>query len=284
MDSLGIAIDGGRYVRINSQIGDLPRNVRLRTLSADQGNALLEFCRFRSGSTRVIHSYRIKNLDIEKDHAAEIRLRIERRSFAVWEIRILTDAGKTETLRIRTRTGLWPLIFPIIGILALLFWLLIAFVISPSGIFSPIKSVVEYKPVPTVDSVVEPESEPEIIPEPEPSLPPVVLPDPLTIYFEPESAVLALVAKQSLDDLIRDLDNGIEITIAGHSADYGTERGQLALSILRATNVASYLRGRLDSAVPVEVRGFGVENPVTRDRERQELNRRVAISFRESGQ
>ena len=68
------------------------------------------------------------------------------------------------------------------------------------------------------------------------------------------------------------------MSITGHTALAGTERGRYDLSEQRARTVYRYLQtAGWDAAGEVLVRGVGGEAPVTRDPERQELNRRVEI-------
>ena len=145
MNSLGIAIDGGRYIRVDSRIGELPRHVRLRALNADQRSAVIGFCRFRHERPEVIRNHRIGNLDAASDTPAEFRLRIERRSFAMWEARISAPGGLVETVRLRTRKRLWPLIFPAAALAGILAWLLI----RPPGFLSGTGR----QPIPTPEPV-----------------------------------------------------------------------------------------------------------------------------------
>ena len=76
--------------------------------------------------------------------------------------------------------------------------------------------------------------------------------------------------------LVRYPDLGI--TISGHCATAGTEKGRLALSQDRARAVYEALAAagwKPKTATAVE--GFGDERPATRAEDRQALNRRVEI-------
>jgi outer membrane protein OmpA-like peptidoglycan-associated protein len=99
------------------------------------------------------------------------------------------------------------------------------------------------------------------------------------VYFEPGSALLDKTARAALDSLIPQLGRAQgKITITGRCALYGTEEGRVRLSELRARRVADYLRAK--GWVPAEkpvVKGVGGREPVTRDAERQHLNRMVEI-------
>lgn len=307
MDSLGIAIDSGRYVRIDSGMGDLPRTVRLRTLSAGQDSALLEFCRFHRDGPRILKSHRVSGLVKGNADATELKLRIERRTFALWEITISRSGVMPETLRIRTRIGLWPLFIPVIAVLCGFIWFLLSGLsAAPSavaGYQAPSTATVSVQTektsdttqVPDADPAPEAESEPEpdtteVTPAPEPVSEPepdaqveaiAILPPPITLYFSPDSAILDSSGRRILDDLVSLLPEMAVLSIEGHCAEYGTERGQKALSLLRARNVAEYLRPGLPAGVILELNGFGIEDPATRDPERQDLNRRVVVNPQE---
>ncbi len=77
---------------------------------------------------------------------------------------------------------------------------------------------------------------------------------------------------------LEDYPGEVTVSITGHTALAGTERGRYDLSEQRARTVYRYLQtAGWDAAGEVLVRGIGGEAPVTRDPERQELNRRVEI-------
>ena len=333
MNSLGIAIDGGRYIRVVSRIGERPRSVRLRALNADQRSAVIDFCRFRKNGPDIIRSYRIGNLDTSSASPAEFRLRIERRSFAVWEARINSPGGRSETVRLRTRVGLWPLFFPAAALAGILIWMLLlppAFLTGsrlpesvgslstgnekPSATDSssveepvlqdaqvsgsPESPIVEpEEPTADIESAEAPEtssgseagsaldSEMEVTEsEQAAEMPPSdLLPEPLIIYFQPESAILSPRAQEELRSLVRYIGDDTSLLIEGHSADFGTERGQRALSVLRARNTADYIASVHREPVTMEIEGYGTERPATRNPDRQNMNRRVVVTFRETG-
>ncbi|NBB90335.1 MAG: OmpA family protein [Spirochaetes bacterium] len=117
--------------------------------------------------------------------------------------------------------------------------------------------------------------------EPEPVSPQAVEPAEWSVYFTPDSPVLTARARTRLSDIAERLEDypaEVTVRITGHTALAGTERGRYDLSEQRARNVYRYLQtAGWDPGGEVDIRGIGGEAPVTRDRERQELNRRVEI-------
>jgi OOP family OmpA-OmpF porin len=103
----------------------------------------------------------------------------------------------------------------------------------------------------------------------------------VTVYFAAESALLTAQARTTLDEVAATL---IErpprlVRIAGHCALFGSERGRIALSRLRAEAVRNYLLGRgWKPESPPLIEAFGGERPVTADPRAQNLNRRVEIT------
>jgi outer membrane protein OmpA-like peptidoglycan-associated protein len=102
----------------------------------------------------------------------------------------------------------------------------------------------------------------------------------VTVYFAAESALLTAQARTILDEVATRLIESppASIRIAGHCALFGSERGRIALSRLRAEAVRDYLLGRgwrPESAPLIEA--LAGERPVTTDPRAQDLNRRVEI-------
>lgn len=118
-------------------------------------------------------------------------------------------------------------------------------------------------------------------PAAEPAPPEAVEPADWSVYFTPDSAVLTSRARTRLSEIaerLEDYPGEVTVSITGHTALAGTERGRYDLSEQRARTVYRYLQtAGWDAAGEVLVRGIGGEAPVTRDPERQELNRRVEI-------
>ncbi|HEB10492.1 MAG TPA: OmpA family protein [Spirochaetales bacterium] len=105
---------------------------------------------------------------------------------------------------------------------------------------------------------------------------------PVLIYFNPESAKLSFGAKEKLENLLTVLKvrSSGTLYITGYCALYGSERGREKLSLQRALNVETYLiNSSWKTEKKAEVRGLGGRNPVTTDRTKQHLNRRVEIGF-----
>jgi outer membrane protein OmpA-like peptidoglycan-associated protein len=108
-----------------------------------------------------------------------------------------------------------------------------------------------------------------------------VAPASWTVYFLPDSPVLTPQTRSSLDRVAEELSRLPEeatVRIVGHTALAGTEQGRIGLSRDRARNVYRYLQEQgWTPRQEVTVRGVGGNEPVTRDPDRQEQNRRVEI-------
>jgi outer membrane protein OmpA-like peptidoglycan-associated protein len=112
---------------------------------------------------------------------------------------------------------------------------------------------------------------------------PAVLPEDTVVYFEPNSDVLTPSARDKISSLAEELSDvrGLRLTVVGHCALYGTEQGRIELSHERARRVVRYLRAQSGQAAEswqINAEGLGGKEPVTRDEERQYLNRRVVIT------
>jgi len=123
--------------------------------------------------------------------------------------------------------------------------------------------------------------------ERQPTAPP---PENETVYFGPNSSLLTQTARDRLSSLADELASypRLRITIRGHCALYGTEQGRIDLSNERAEAVEQYLLDRVEafghdpSGWTVESAGMGGKEPVTREEERQNMNRRVEIRIERS--
>jgi outer membrane protein OmpA-like peptidoglycan-associated protein len=126
------------------------------------------------------------------------------------------------------------------------------------------------------------EDKEETATESQPAAPP---PEAETVYFGPNSSLLTRSARDRLSSLAEELVGyrQLRISIRGHCALYGTEQGRIELSNERANTVEQYLLERAEglgqdpSGWTVESTGLGGKEPVTRDEDRQNLNRRVEI-------
>ena len=114
----------------------------------------------------------------------------------------------------------------------------------------------------------------------EPEAPAAYLEQTVTIYFTPESSILAAPARERLEEILPFLleNPSRPVTINGHCALYDSEASREKLSLERAEKVADFFRQRgWKPEIEPEVRGFGGKEPVTRNWDEQHLNRRVEI-------
>ncbi|MFP4266394.1 MAG: OmpA family protein [Spirochaetaceae bacterium] len=111
---------------------------------------------------------------------------------------------------------------------------------------------------------------------------PADLPEDTTIFFEPNRSGITSTAAEKLSRLAEELAEypEAELKITGHCALYGTEQGRIELSQQRAKAVENFLyRQGWSPETPPEVTGVGGKDPLTRDRDRQHVNRRVEITI-----
>jgi OOP family OmpA-OmpF porin len=94
-----------------------------------------------------------------------------------------------------------------------------------------------------------------------------------TVYFPFDSAVLTQKEREKLDELIRSIPAGTGVSLDGYACELGSTYYNLGLSLRRAKEVASYLRGKNVAVGNIE--GKGKCCPVSDDRR---LNRRVEIT------
>jgi outer membrane protein OmpA-like peptidoglycan-associated protein len=182
-------------------------------------------------------------------------------------------------------------------LLALLVWF-VAVQLSAGGRSSGRSSVIRRATGPTAQDAAS--SEPQTTTAPEPSLeaqgantePTVGRADveretatppfgTVSLYFAAESAVLTAEARRILDEVAIRLrtDPQMPVRIEGHCALFGSERGRIALSRMRAEAVRDYLVERgWRPLVPPTVVGIGGERPLTTEPQAQNRNRRVEIS------
>ncbi len=130
-------------------------------------------------------------------------------------------------------------------------------------------------------TATESDSEPQSAPATETEIEPQSAPDlSQQVYFGPNSSRLTPEARRELSQFIQELQQyeGVKLRIEGHCALYGTEQGREELSFERARRVAQFLReSEYRFKTDPVIRGMGGDNPVTRQDDRQHLNRRVEI-------
>ena len=94
-----------------------------------------------------------------------------------------------------------------------------------------------------------------------------------TVHFPFDSAELSQEERAKLDELIQGIAAGTVVNLDGYTCDLGSTSHNMSLSLGRAREIASYLRGKNISVGNVE--GKGKCCPVSDDRR---LNRRVEIT------
>ncbi len=93
-----------------------------------------------------------------------------------------------------------------------------------------------------------------------------------TVHFPFDSGEITQKERAKLDRLIREIPAGTVVNLDGFTCDRGSFSHNANLSLRRAREVASYLKGKGVSVGRVE--GLGQSSPVSDDRR---LNRRVEI-------
>ncbi len=141
----------------------------------------------------------------------------------------------------------------------------------------------------TEDQVIEKEEEETAAAEAKPPTEPryAQVSKDVTLYFGPNDARLSREAEEQLRSFAKTIAPWEELTIRieGHCALFGTEEGREDLSVARAEAGASFLKKLLDSGpqegrIEIKIIGKAGKEPVTRDRDQQDLNRRIELSAR----
>jgi len=297
MSSLGIAIDGGRYVRVDSSIADFPRTVKLRTLQSGQDTAKLELCAFRRKGPVVRRTVIISGLSGNSESPAELRLMVQRYRFALWLIEARKPDGSLEEFRVRTGIGLWFHVLSASALLILTLLFIVPILVRGFSGSTPLpSSSVPEGPVSTsaddkggtgrTEAEVLPgdtsreavSGTPEVDNQSPAAVPPAISPSAVTtVFFQPESAVLSGAALDELRNLAEIIPENISLDIGGHCADYGTEKGRMALSLSRAEVVSAYLLPIIPNSVIIQVQSWGSSRPLSRNPGLQDKNRRVEI-------
>lgn len=303
MNDLGIAIDGGRYVRFSPDRDKAASAVRLQTLGIGADSARLDFVSFHSGGTVLRRSCVVRGLK-RRGRPGEIRVHVRRRSRCVWSALIAPAGGGQSEIKIRTGRALWP--FVVLLIIAVLIPASIAaFRLALPAVFPLEERRLETVPAAagrmnrTEASPAAQDPESSVSPPPaaasapeisgqEASAPEIPAPEapapeapasPVTVFFAPDSAFLDADAVALLDETVESLPDSPLLRVEGHCAAFGTEEGRIRLSRRRARAVADYLKSRLGENVRIETEGFGVDRPVTEDPLLQNLNRRAEIQI-----
>jgi outer membrane protein OmpA-like peptidoglycan-associated protein len=133
-------------------------------------------------------------------------------------------------------------------------------------------------PSPEQPEQVSSNSSAEDVPSTEPILEPIFVKD--SVYFASSRAELNQTTRNTLLKLLAVMNENPEaaISITGHCALAGTERGRNKLSHIRAKRVYEFLRsnGLMSDSEPAII-GMGSKALVTADPGQQHLNRRVEI-------
>lgn len=299
MNALGIAIDGGRYVRFNADSDNGVSTVHLQTLGIGADSARLDFVSFNRGRAVVRRSCVVSGIR-RRGKPGEIRVQVRRRSRFVWTALVTPVGAPQSEVKIRTGRALWPflvLLLPVPLILIFQFafpmrnllWTEEEELRMQPGDSRPVKPAETASPssFSYPASAAAPEESPtraEAAEAPSPLLRAVSPPTagssvfPVTLFFAPESAFLNAASLALLDEAAESLPEGSFILrVEGHSADFGTQQGRIRLSRRRARAAAEYLTSRIGENLRIESEGFGVDRPATEDPLFQNLNRRVEI-------
>ena len=332
MKALGIAIDGGRYIRITLPAGSTPQTLRLRTLKTGQDRARLDFYKFRNGKPFSVGSRRVSGLSQagSTQFPSVFSLRVEHSSKHLWRLSVRKKDRSNSDFVVRTGIPLWPVVLVLVAAAVFFGFLLLsrypaarpeveiasrltgteertdetgsppdqgdtnavrsaAPVDTKAEAGSEHPSSTEVSEIPAADAPVTGTETLESAGATDPSTtgaggnvggPPAPPLDSIPpVYFSPNSARLSEAARQQLITLAGHLNDTDNLDISGHCANYGSEVGQKTLSLARANTVAAFLKSRKPSLSVAGIVGYGVSRPVTRDPERQELNRRVEIKL-----
>ena len=109
----------------------------------------------------------------------------------------------------------------------------------------------------------------------------IQLPD--NVLFDFDKSDLKDSAKETLDeviDILKELENGQDIQVNGHTDNEGNPNYSMNLSEERAASLENYLSKNGDiNHLNIEKKGYGETMPTTSNDEEKERNRRVEIVF-----
>jgi len=308
---ISVEIEGKRYVELLNLGKDFNRNLLLTTISNFQSRAIIKVFIFYRDKKNLIREIEVKDIPSEEAEKPCINLYGSFDGKRILNLKVMLN-GKPYTKTcvnikryLPKRKKTWILI-PVTTILV--FAVLIF--TQKEAFFNKLSSIVtsgwilkeEKKAIQTVESIEISKEQNKILNNAKKetakkitglektfqkeagkeNAPVAIAFRKETIYFSPGSAVISLPGNEKLNLILKLLNENSDkdVTISGHCALYGTEKGRIKLSVIRANKVYRYLmdNGWGPKAKP-KVLGFGGNKPVTTNPKVQHLNRRVVIEI-----
>ncbi|MCG8451593.1 MAG: OmpA family protein [Spirochaetales bacterium] len=301
MESLGIAIDGGRYVRfLQGERGRIHR-VRLCPLRPYQQQAQLQIVDFQKERIQSRKTLLIPLNSQERN--SDIHLQIQK-NWSGWHGEVHVTNGSTLPIHLYS-SSFWFTLF-LLGVLFLLIgagtWGLSQWAArSPSilvttseqsaenALSSSLSDVVDFPETDGSISSAEKTGNPSALAQalmqgtqkedlPEPSSP-MVSEDLFNhvVYFDAERFDLIHSEKELLRSWASSLPQDSLVEIEGHCANYGTERGRTELSQQRADMVESWLMQYFPQIQIHQVEAFGSSRPSSIGDGSPDWDRRVEL-------
>ncbi len=283
--SIAVEVDHTRYAKFARPDDREPRRIELTTIEAGQQRAVVRIFLIRGDERRLLTTFDLRGLPAG-EHRPLITLTAQRLRGRRMAFRIYLDRQPRGEQLARLPAERRAVL---VALLPLLVLALIAggYFFVRTGLIGPAPPA----PIETArDELAAPApEEPEPEPEPEEVEPAVLAEREATVYFTPDSPAITPETRRSLEELAAELNAELEagaeiraVTLHGHTAIAGPERGRQRLSEQRAERVYAAL---LELGLPpgeaeleeLQISGFGSSRPVTRDPEEQQRNRRVEI-------
>ena len=278
---IAVQIENDTLVRLMQKKDGATGVLELTTKEHTQERARLKIYQTINQQAEILTEVLVEDLPRQKDGKPGIRIRGEIFGTSLLITVVLNDIlyyQREIPLETHKRPTLLPIFLAIVGAIALLVIVFLFTIENRSGDTqeNPISA-----PVAAPESVKQetPPTAEEVIPPPQP----VILPfTGLVLYFEPNRSFLTEETKAALLELVavHNAEELPKLTITGHCALAGTERGRMDLSRDRARGVYQFLlaEGWLPNQAPqIEWKG-GLE-PVSLLSDMQHVNRRVEISL-----
>ncbi len=278
---LGIEVNHTKYLRFLPLTEQGRGKCFLTTIRHHQREAVLKIFLFSRQKKREIEeiTIRVPKGEMGVDPRIDLVGDFDGRRNVHLKVLLNNETYRETDILLPIRLSPWLLAIPTALAIGALLWLLGYFLFStfsatPKSSGEPRDYSARETEKPEISTQPVRETE-----EPPPSTPAFTARN-VTVYFAPNSPFLTPREEETLRDLLPLLEEHPEATvsISGHCASFGSEKGRQELSHERAAAVEKFLRsGGWSPTVSPEITGYGANRPVTADPDQQQINRRVEI-------
>jgi outer membrane protein OmpA-like peptidoglycan-associated protein len=280
---LGIEVNHTKYLRFLSLTEQGRGKCFLTTIRHHQREAVLKIFMFSGQKKRQLEeiTIRIPKGEMGDDPWLDLVGDFDGRRNVHMKVLLNNEIYREIDILLPIRLSPWLLAIPAALAIGALLWLLGSFLFStfsatPKSSLKPRDSSAREAEKPEIST--QPGLETEEPPPPPPT--PAFTARDVTVYFDPNSPILTSREEKTLRELLPLLKEHptASVSIFGHCASFGSEKGRQELSSERAAAVENFLRaGGWSPTESPEITGYGANRPVTTDPDRQQVNRRVEI-------